>query len=74
MSLARNLDLACVAEGVETPEQLQFLQKQMCGELQGYFYSPAVPEQECTEMLRRGKPEFIMLPNGTEAIMSERLA
>jgi len=73
LSLAQNLDLACVAEGVETSEQLDYLQTQMCGELQGFLYSPAVPEHECIELMRRGKPEFITLPNGTGAIMTEQL-
>ena len=70
VSLARNLNLTCIAEGVETHEQLRYLQKQMCGELQGYLYSPAVPEQACTELLRHGKPEFTTVPNGAEAVMT----
>ena len=44
--LAHDLDLTIVAEGVETQEQLEFIQKLECEEYQGYFKSrPVLPEQ-----------------------------
>ena len=43
-----------VAEGVETQEQLAFLQSQHCDEMQGYFYSPPVPDSEFTKLLEQG--------------------
>ncbi|MBU0469251.1 MAG: EAL domain-containing protein, partial [Candidatus Omnitrophica bacterium] len=39
ISMAHNLKLKVVAEGVETPEQLQFLMEKKCDELQGYLFS-----------------------------------
>jgi diguanylate cyclase (GGDEF)-like protein/PAS domain S-box-containing protein len=54
LSLARNLDIACVGEGVETQQQLEYLQKQMCDEVQGYLYSPALPAADCTNLMRPG--------------------
>src|ERR1019366_6181396 len=36
IDLGNNLGLACVAEGVETRQQLEYLQKQMCAEMQGF--------------------------------------
>ncbi|MFP5228573.1 MAG: putative bifunctional diguanylate cyclase/phosphodiesterase, partial [Acidobacteriota bacterium] len=36
INLGHNLGLTCIAEGVETPQQLDYLQKQMCPEIQGY--------------------------------------
>ena len=41
--LSHNLNLRVVAEGVETVEQLEALRKLGCEEIQGYFYSPALP-------------------------------
>ena len=59
MGLARNLGLSCVGEGVETHEQLDYLQKQMCPEIQGFLYSPALPAVDCTQLLRSGKAGFL---------------
>ena len=45
ITLAHNLRLRVVAEGVETEEQLRFLQLLRCDEIQGYFFSkPLLPE------------------------------
>ncbi len=43
MAFARELDLTVVAEGAETQEQVQFLTAHLCHQVQGYFYSPAIP-------------------------------
>ncbi len=53
ISIAQNLDLGVIAEGVETEEQLAFLRSRGCPEMQGFLMSPAVPAKEFTEMLRR---------------------
>ena len=52
INLGHNLGLTCIAEGVETHQQLDYLQKQMCPEMQGYLCSPALPPQQCAELLR----------------------
>jgi len=52
MSLAQNLGLGCIAEGVETAEQRNYLQGQQCAEFQGWLFSPALPEQEFEAFLR----------------------
>jgi diguanylate cyclase (GGDEF)-like protein/PAS domain S-box-containing protein len=59
LNLGRDLGLACLAEGVETAEQLEFLQQRRCSEIQGFLYSPAVPAADCGSLLRadRGNPE-----------------
>ena len=53
--LADNLGVDCIAEGVETKEQLQYLQRQMCAGMQGYFFSRPLPEAEATALLLSAK-------------------
>jgi EAL domain-containing protein (putative c-di-GMP-specific phosphodiesterase class I) len=59
LSLARSLGIACVGEGVETHQQLEYLQRQMCSEIQGYLFSPALPAEDCTQLMRTGRVSFL---------------
>jgi diguanylate cyclase (GGDEF)-like protein/PAS domain S-box-containing protein len=43
IDLARNLGLKVIAEGVETPEQLDYLVNMKCHEYQGYYCSRPIP-------------------------------
>lgn len=43
IAIAKKLNLNVVAEGVETKEQLDFLNMEKCDMVQGYLYSPPVP-------------------------------
>jgi hypothetical protein len=45
--------MRCLAEGVETRKRLQFLESEGCVEVQGYYFSRAVPAAEIGRMLRR---------------------
>ncbi len=55
IGLGRRLDLAVIAEGVETPEQLDFLQAEGCNEIQGYYFSRPKPPQELIPLLQAGR-------------------
>ncbi|WP_084183215.1 sensor domain-containing protein [Nevskia soli] len=55
ISLARSMHLRVVAEGVESLEQLDCLDRLCCDEFQGYLFSPPVPAAEFAEMLRQGR-------------------
>ena len=52
IALGHSLKLQVVAEGVETHEQLAFLRDHDCDQMQGYYFSPAVPSAELQDMLR----------------------
>ncbi|MBT2655171.1 EAL domain-containing protein [Bacillus sp. ISL-18] len=51
ISIAHNLNLKVVAEGVETKEQLIFLQQHLCDQGQGYLFSKPMPANELKENL-----------------------
>ena len=51
ISMGRSLKLRVVAEGVETKEELAFLQAQHCDEVQGYHFSRPVPAAEFAKLL-----------------------
>jgi diguanylate cyclase (GGDEF)-like protein len=50
-SLAKDLNMSVVAEGVETQEHLDILLSYHCQYVQGYFFSPAVTCEKATQML-----------------------
>lgn len=53
IAMAHNLNLQVIAEGVENELQMKFLQKHLCDEMQGYFWSPPVPGGRISELLQR---------------------
>ena len=53
VKLGKALGLSVLAEGVETDEQLAFLQELGCATGQGYLFMPAVTGDEATELLGR---------------------
>lgn len=50
VDLAKNLDMQVISEGVETVEQVDFLQDIECHMVQGYFFAKPMPIKEFEEL------------------------
>jgi diguanylate cyclase (GGDEF)-like protein/PAS domain S-box-containing protein len=53
VSIGRSLEIAIVAEGVETVEQLEILQAMNCDEVQGYLISRPVPPEDIPTLIAK---------------------
>ena len=54
ISMGKSLKHRVIAEGVETPEQLAFLQTHGCDEGQGYYFSRPLVAQQLAKLLETG--------------------
>ena len=51
INLAKSLGLSVLAEGVETAPQMDFLNKKMCDDVQGFYYYRPMPAEEVEKIL-----------------------
>ena len=56
IGLGRGLELPVVAEGVETAEQMAFLAREACDEVQGYYIGRPAPIERYAELTGRAAP------------------
>ncbi|MBK1695349.1 diguanylate cyclase [Chromatium weissei] len=68
INLAHGLNLAAIAEGVETEAQLQFLRSHDCDEMQGYYFSRPLAASDFEVLLRSER--LLVFPN--EALAPQR--
>lgn len=52
IGIAKNLGLKVLAEGVESKEQLEFLAQHLCDEVQGFYFSKAIPVEAFVKLLQ----------------------
>ncbi|MCK9605394.1 MAG: EAL domain-containing protein [Methylomonas sp.] len=74
VGMAHSLNLTVIAEGVETEGQLGFLRGVGCEEIQGYFFSRPLPEQDFALLLREGrgiKPGHVEKPERVLLLMDD---
>jgi EAL domain-containing protein (putative c-di-GMP-specific phosphodiesterase class I) len=60
ISMGRSLNLRVIAEGVETQQELTFLQAHQCDEAQGYYFSRPVVAQQFAKLLEAGIPQPVL--------------
>jgi diguanylate cyclase (GGDEF)-like protein/PAS domain S-box-containing protein len=51
IGMAKNLDMEVIAEGVETEQQRDFLERNCCTHYQGYLFSKPLPLEEFEQLL-----------------------
>lgn len=56
IAMGHSLGLQVVAEGVETAEQLEFLRRYGCDEIQGYWLARPLEAEACVDFLRTWRP------------------
>ena len=55
IKMADNLNMATLAEGVETQAQLDYLREQGCNQVQGYFFSRPLPPDQFIEFVEENR-------------------
>lgn len=56
VAMAHRLGIQVIAEGVETPEQYEFLRAEGCDFMQGYLFSPPEPAEKLALLFKDQKP------------------
>ena len=68
ISMGKSLHMLVVAEGVETREQLSFLETQRCPEAQGYLFSPPVAAEKFASLAVHSREEKLPFRLAPDAV------
>ena len=55
VSMSQELGLGLLAEGVETKEQVELLEKIGCDSVQGYYFAKPMPQEDFFELLKKDR-------------------
>ena len=72
VSLARNLGMGCVAEGVETAQQAAQLRDYGCDLAQGYYFSRAIAAERVSRLIKASGTTRKVVPLGKLAVKVPR--
>lgn len=53
LSMAKQLSMSCIAEGIEEQQQVDFFKLHGCQHLQGYYFSKPLPAEELPSLLKQ---------------------
>ncbi len=73
INLAKNLNMRVIAEGVETAEQLAFLNGKLCDEVQGFYYFKPMPAQAVEAIFRDTSQRRSALPGEGTPMKQDRV-
>lgn len=57
VSMAKHLNMTMIAEGIETKEQVEFLQHIGCDYIQGYYFAKPMPVREFEQLMGYQEPQ-----------------
>ncbi len=73
IALARSLGLTVVGEGVENSWQLEFLKREACDVVQGFFLSKPLSVDDFTDRLKCGSSRYCVRANDRVVQLSSRM-
>ena len=72
VAMARGLGMKIVAEGIESPERIDFLRKIGCDVIQGYVYSKPLSLEEFEEYVKNYIPKYLPITETLKPVEPER--
>ncbi len=69
ITMAHSLGLNVIAEGVESQVQLDFLRKHGCDEIQGYWLSPPLDDEQCQAFIHSWQQSRHVVPGATPNLL-----